>query len=77
MGAVLGEFVIIFFFFGAPKIILYFNCTVPDMRVQGQLTCLEAEQKNKKKCCDLYVYMYSIYMSCRAPMMFTVYLMKV
>ncbi len=60
------------FFFGAPKIILYFNCTVPDM-VQGQLTCLEAEQTNKKKCCDLYVYMYLYAMSRTHD----VYLMKV
>ncbi len=31
---------------------------VPDMRVLGQLSCLEVKQKNKKKSCRLYVYMY-------------------
>jgi hypothetical protein len=32
---------------------IYCTFTVPDMRVQGQLTCLEVKKENKKKDCKL------------------------
>jgi hypothetical protein len=32
--------------------------SVPDMWVRGQLTCLDARKKSKKKDCKLYVYFY-------------------
>jgi hypothetical protein len=43
--------------------------TVPDMKVRGQLACLEDKHKHKKKSCKLYIC--PLYILCRAPMMFT------
>jgi hypothetical protein len=42
---------------------------VPVMKVQGQLACPGIKQKHKKKSCELYIY--RLYILCRAPMMFT------
>jgi hypothetical protein len=34
--------------------------TVPDMRSQGQLTCLVTGRGNKKKSCNSYMYVYNV-----------------